>query len=74
MAQLTNPSAYHDHDAPPIEATALEASYDGFKALEAVTFKLFGGDKVAIVGPNGAGKTTLFKIIAGIQKPTTGTI
>jgi manganese/iron transport system ATP-binding protein len=74
MTQLTNPSAYHDHDAPPIEAANLGASYDGTMALDQISFQLSGGDKAAIVGPNGAGKTTLFKIIAGIQKPSTGTI
>ena len=74
MAQLTNPSAYHDHDAPPVEVAELGAVYDGTLALEKVSFQLTAGEKVAIVGPNGAGKSTLFKIIAGIQKPSSGTI
>ena len=74
MAQLTNPSAYHDHEAPPIEAANLGAVYDDTLVLEDVTFQLSGGEKVAVVGPNGAGKTTLFKIIAGIQRPSSGTI
>ena len=74
MAQLTNPSAFHDHEAPPIEASDLGAAYDDGTVLEQITFQLAAGEKVAVVGPNGAGKTTLFKIIAGIQRASSGTI
>ncbi|MCK9180103.1 MAG: ATP-binding cassette domain-containing protein, partial [Bacteroides sp.] len=31
-------------------------------------------DKIALVGSNGAGKSTMLKIIAGIQKPTSGRV
>ena len=38
-----------------------------------INLKLYRGEHVALVGPNGAGKSTLMKMIAGIEKPTSGT-
>ncbi len=66
--------AAHDVSAPPIVAEALSAQYDGRPALEAVSFRVQSGERVAVVGPNGAGKTTLFKLITGILKPSAGAI
>jgi energy-coupling factor transport system ATP-binding protein len=50
-------------------------SYNGKKPiLKNISFYAKDGEIVAIVGPNGSGKTTLGKLIAGILKPTKGTI
>ncbi len=64
----------HDRHAPPIRAERLRAAYAGTLALEDLTFTFGVGQRVAIVGPNGAGKTTLFKVIAGILRPTGGSL
>ncbi len=74
MSLPPEPSAAHDVSALPIVAEALSAQYDGRTALEAVSFRVQGGQRVAVVGPNGAGKTTLFKLIAGILEPSAGAI
>jgi len=42
--------------------------------IQDVSFKIESGKFVAITGPNGGGKSTLAKIIAGIEKPTSGRI
>ncbi len=42
--------------------------------VEHVTFNLPPGGVIGIIGPNGAGKTTLFRMIAGEEQPTGGTI
>lgn len=51
-----------------------ELLYQAFWALQGVSFKVEKGDKVGIVGLNGAGKSTLLKLIAGVMKPTKGSI
>ena len=44
------------------------------RALEAVSFELFEGDRLAIVGHNGSGKSSLLRALAGIYAPTHGTV
>ncbi|WEK83029.1 MAG: ABC transporter ATP-binding protein [Mycoplasma sp.] len=43
-------------------------------ALQGINLKIYEGDRIALLGANGAGKTTLLEIIAGINKPSEGTI
>lgn len=42
--------------------------------LQKVNFSIKRGESVAIVGPSGAGKTTLLGLLAGLDKPTSGTV
>jgi ATP-binding cassette subfamily F protein 3 len=48
--------------------------YGAERIFDGVGFMVNRGDKVALVGPNGAGKSTLFKIIAGIEDATEGSV
>jgi len=49
-------------------------SYNHDSVLIDVSFEVHTGSFVSMVGPNGGGKTTLLKIIAGLLKPSTGTV
>ena len=42
--------------------------------MKNINFELQKGDRLGILGLNSAGKSTLLKVIAGVYKPTTGTV
>jgi ATP-binding cassette subfamily F protein 3 len=52
----------------------LSKSFNIYPVFEGVSFAVNAGERVALVGPNGVGKSTLLKIIAGIERPTTGSV
>jgi urea transport system ATP-binding protein len=50
----------------------LTVSFDGFKALNALTLYIDPGELRCIIGPNGAGKTTMMDVITGKTRPDSG--
>jgi putative ABC transport system ATP-binding protein len=61
-----------------IELAAVEKTYRsgrvGFRALNGVDLVIAAGEMVAITGPSGSGKSTIINLIAGIDRPTAGTV
>jgi urea transport system ATP-binding protein len=53
---------------------AVSVTFDGFRALNALTLLLAPGEMRAIIGPNGAGKTTMMDVITGKTRPDTGDV
>lgn len=64
----------HTSGSPLLKVENLSLRYEGYSALEDVSFEIKSGERLAIVGPNGAGKSTLLKMIAGVLKPSQGVI
>ena len=49
-------------------------TFDGFRALNALSLHLEEGEMRAVIGPNGAGKTTMMDVITGKTRPDTGKV
>lgn len=57
-----------------IEADNISKAFGDKLLVNGLSFKLPPGGIVGIIGPNGAGKTTLFRMMAGLEKPDSGTL
>jgi urea transport system ATP-binding protein len=65
MAVLTGALLYLD---------GVTVSFDGFKALNNLSFMIEPGEMRAIIGPNGAGKTTMMDVVTGKTRPDRGDV
>ena len=52
----------------------VSVSFDGFRALNALSFFIEHGEMRAVIGPNGAGKTTMMDVITGKTRPDQGRV
>ena len=57
-----------------ITVNDISVQFGGTTLFSDVSFSINETDKIALMGKNGAGKSTLLKIIAGVNKPSTGNI
>ena len=64
------------NDAPPplLEIRNVSKRFPGVRALGGVHLTVQKGEVLAVIGENGAGKSTLMKILAGVQRPDSGSI
>jgi len=61
-------------DEKIIELVGVSKTYDGFTAVDDVSFYVKKGEFVTFLGPSGCGKTTTLRMIAGFEMPTEGKI
>jgi len=59
---------------PIFRTVGLHKRFGGLSATDDVSLEVARAEFRAIIGPNGAGKSTLFNIIAGLDRPTTGSV
>lgn len=57
-----------------VEVKNLTKEFDGFLAVDNISFDIKEGEIIGLLGPNGAGKTTTIMMLLGITKPTSGEI
>ena len=57
-----------------IRSLKKQIKYNEFWALKDVSFDVYRGDSLGLIGLNGSGKSTMLKTIAGVLKPTIGTV
>jgi branched-chain amino acid transport system ATP-binding protein len=57
-----------------LQISDIHMHFGGIRAVDGVSLTLAPGKITGLIGPNGAGKTTLFNVIAGLHKPTSGTV
>jgi branched-chain amino acid transport system ATP-binding protein len=57
-----------------LDARGVTKTFGGLTAVSHVDFTVSEESVVSLIGPNGAGKTTFFNVVAGLYRPTAGTI
>jgi urea transport system ATP-binding protein len=57
-----------------LEVSGVSVSFDGFKAINNLSFRIGSAELRAIIGPNGAGKTTFMDIVTGKTQPDEGRV
>ncbi len=57
-----------------LEVSGISVSFDGFKAINNLSFQIAEGELRAVIGPNGAGKTTFMDIVTGKTRPDEGRV
>jgi len=57
-----------------LELSGVSVTFDGFRAINKLSFQIAEPELRAIIGPNGAGKTTFMDIVTGKTRPDEGTV
>ncbi|MFG3223933.1 ABC transporter ATP-binding protein [Kitasatospora sp. NPDC048194] len=57
-----------------VELSAVHKEFGDAKALDGIDLRIGAGEAVAVMGPSGCGKSTLLNMVAGLDRPTSGTV
>lgn len=60
--------------SPLLQVNAVGKRYGGRRVLDAVSFVVETGERIALTGPSGSGKTTLLNCLGGVDRPDEGSI
>jgi urea transport system ATP-binding protein len=72
MAHVLKPGAIDVTHGTILYLDEVTVSFDGFRALNALSLTLDVGELRCVIGPNGAGKTTMMDVITGRTRPDSG--
>ncbi len=61
-------------EGPLLAAAGLERAFGALRALRGVDVAVEAGETLAVAGPNGAGKSTLLRLLAGLMRPSAGSV
>jgi ABC-2 type transport system ATP-binding protein len=68
------PSERQDAAREMLELKGVRKQYGGFVAVKGIDLDVHRGEIFGFLGPNGAGKTTTIRMVAGVLRPTKGTV
>ena len=57
-----------------LEVSGVSVTFDGFRAINNLSFAIGAAELRAVIGPNGAGKTTFMDIVTGKTRPDEGSV
>ena len=63
-----------DNGQAVVQLTAVRKDYGESAALDGVSLEIHAGEAVAVMGPSGSGKSTLLSMVAGLDRPTSGSV
>jgi putrescine transport system ATP-binding protein len=68
------PTSAHGSARPLLRIGGLSKQFGSFTAVDHLSLDIHAGEFFALLGPSGCGKTTLLRLIAGFERPNTGSI
>jgi ABC-type Fe3+/spermidine/putrescine transport system ATPase subunit len=68
------PDTAPDAPAPAASVRGLSKSFKGVRVLGDVSFDVAEGEALVLLGASGSGKTTILRVIAGLERPDTGSV
>lgn len=71
---LDTPAVEDNRGSPVVQVDQVSRVFRRTTALDSISLEVRSGERLGVVGGSGSGKTTLLKVLAGLDKPTSGTV